>query len=181
ISLCGKELSSFTKAERSGSISYMGHDPRLLTDTIYENVTLGTGGDISELMRLVCFDEDLAAMPDGINTLVGSGGVRLSGGQRARIALARALYRKSSIVILDDPFSAVDMATERQIIDGLRNFCSDRIIILISHRLAVFPNTEKVLFFENGGVCCSTHEKLLAENENYRLLQSLQNGGACNG
>ncbi|MEG0940563.1 MAG: ABC transporter ATP-binding protein [Oscillospiraceae bacterium] len=181
ISLCGKELSSFTKAERSGSISYMGHDPRLLTDTIYENVTLGTGGDISELMRLVCFDEDLATMSDGINTLVGSGGVRLSGGQRARIALARALYRKSSIVILDDPFSAVDMATERQIIDGLRNFCSDRIIILISHRLAVFPNTEKVLFFENGGVCCSTHEKLLAENENYRLLQSLQNGGACNG
>lgn len=168
IKLCENELSMLSPFMRSQVISYMGHDPQLLTDTIYENVTLGDGGDISEILRLVSFGEDLQSMPNGINTLVGSGGVRLSGGQRSRIALARALYRQSRLVILDDPFSAVDMETERRIIENIRSSFSDRIIVLISHRLAIFPQTEKILFFENGGVTCSSHESLLLNNEAYK-------------
>lgn len=180
IKLFEKELSKFTPFERSKVITYMGHDPQLLTDTIYENVTLGEGGDISKILKLVCFDEDLKTMPDGINTLVGSGGVRLSGGQRARIALARALYRESSIVILDDPFSAVDMETESRIIENIRYSFPGRIIILISHRLAVFPQTEKVLFFENGNVICSSHAELLINNDSYKKLLNSQKGGELN-
>ena len=176
IVLCERELRDLSPFERSQAISYMGHDPQLLTDTIYENVTLGEGGDISEILRLVCFEEDLKSMPEGENTLVGSGGVRLSGGQRARIALARALYRESKLVILDDPFSAVDMETESRIIDNIRSNFPDRIIILISHRLAVFPQTEKVLFFENGSVICSSHEDL-RNNAGYKKLWDSQKGG----
>ena len=175
--LCGKELSEYAQFERSLSVSYMGHDPQLLTDTIYENITLGDGGDISEILRLVCFDEDLKSMPSGESTLVGAGGVRLSGGQRARIALARALYRESRLVILDDPFSAVDMETESRIVENIKSRFSDRIIILISHRLAVFPETDTVLFFEKGGAVCSTHEKLLRDSEAYRGLWDTQRGG----
>ncbi len=177
IKLSEKELSEFAPFERSQTISYMGHDPQLLTDTIYENVTLGEGGDISEILKLVCFEEDIKTMPDGENTLVGSGGVRLSGGQRARIALARALYRKSSLVILDDPFSAVDMETESRIIENIRSNFPDKIIVLISHRLAVFPQTEKVLFFENGKVICSSHAELLLYNGSYKKLWDSQKGG----
>lgn len=177
--LCERELSEYTPFERSQAISYMGHDPQLLTDSIYENVTLGEGGDISDILKLVCFDEDLKSMPDGENTLVGSGGVRLSGGQRARIALARALYRKSTLVILDDPFSAVDMETESRIIENIRRNFPERIIILISHRLAVFPQTEKVLFFENGRVICSSHEALLGSS-GYKKLWDSQKGGEVN-
>lgn len=179
ISLCGKELRDYSSFERSLVLAYMGHDPQLLTETIYENVTLGEGGDISEILKTVCFDEDLLSMPEGENTLVGAGGLRLSGGQRARIALARALYRKNRLVILDDPFSAVDMETESRIIENIRAGFPDRIIILISHRLAVFPQTEKVLFFENGRLVCSTHDGLLMQSPAYRSLWETQRGGVA--
>lgn len=178
IRLCGKELSSLSQAQRSRAISYMGHDPQLISDTIYENITLGDGGDVSEVLDVVCFSDDLTAMPDGVSTRVGSGGVRLSGGQRDRLALARALYRDSKLMILDDPFSAVDMETERQIIDRLTQARSDKIVVLISHRLSVFPLTDKVIFFGEEGLSCSTHAELLESSAEYRELWASQKGGA---
>lgn len=177
IRLCGAELSNFTQFERSRRVVYLGHDPQLLSDSILENVTLGAGGDVSDILRLVCFDEDLAAMPEGVETRIGAGGVRLSGGQRDRVALARTLAHKSRLVILDDPFSAVDMDTEQRIIEKLRDHFSDRIIVLLSHRLAVFPLTEKVLFFRNGQAVCSTHETLLDNDPAYRKLWDAQAKG----
>jgi ATP-binding cassette subfamily B multidrug efflux pump len=95
-------------------ISYLGHRPQLLSDSIYNNITLGGDEDITAVLQDVCFAEDLGAMPDGIGTLVGNSGIRLSGGQQARIALARTLLHKSKLIILDDPFSAVDMQTEEK-------------------------------------------------------------------
>ncbi|MEG1242348.1 MAG: ATP-binding cassette domain-containing protein, partial [Oscillospiraceae bacterium] len=137
----------------------------------YENISLGEGGDISEVLRQVCFDEDLKTLPRGINTLIGDRGAGLSGGQKARIALARALYRNAELIILDDPFSAVDMKTEQKIIDNLRANYGNSIIILISHRLTVFPQTEKVLFFENSGkLLPSTHNQLQSQNPEYQML-----------
>jgi len=177
IRLCGAELSDFTQFERSCRVAYMGHDPQLLSDSILENVTLGVGGDVSDILRLVCFDEDLAAMPEGVETRIGAGGVRLSGGQRDRVALARTLAHKSRLVILDDPFSAVDMDTERRIIEKLRSRFPDRVIVLLSHRLAVFPLAEKVLFFRNGQAACSTHETLLDNDLAYRKLWDAQTKG----
>ena len=177
VTLCGTSLADFTPCERSRRVAYMGHDPQLLSDSIYENVTLGEGGDITDILRLVCFDKDLAAMPEGVETRIGAGGVRLSGGQRDRVALARTLSRESRLVILDDPFSAVDMDTERQILANLRGRFSDRIVVLISHRLAAFPETDQVLFFENGRAVTSTHEALLRENPAYRKLWDAQAKG----
>jgi len=155
----------------------MGHDPQLLSDSIYENVALGEDADVADALHLVCFDEDLAAMPEGVHTRIGAGGVRLSGGQRDRVALARTLCRPSRLVILDDPFSAVDMDTERQILAKLRGRFPDRIVVLISHRLAAFPETDQVLFFENGRAVTSTHEALLRENPAYKKLWDAQTKG----
>ena len=176
--LWGGELSALSPSSRSAAISYMGHDPQLFSDTIRENISLGDDGDISQVLNAVCFSEDLAAMPEGINTRVGAGGVRLSGGQRARIALARALYRDSRLLILDDPFSAVDMETEQKIIENLSKMNKNRIILLISHRLAIFPQTDRVLFFHEDEIISSTHEKLLAENAAYAGLWDSQRGGS---
>ncbi|MEG1190824.1 MAG: ABC transporter ATP-binding protein [Oscillospiraceae bacterium] len=171
LQLNGRELSDFSPYQRSRRVSYMGHDPQLLMGTIYENISLGEGGDISEVLRQVCFDEDLKTLPRGINTLIGDRGAGLSGGQKARIALARALYRNAELIILDDPFSAVDMKTEQKIIDNLRANYGNSIIILISHRLTVFPQTEKVLFFENSGkLLPSTHNQLQSQNPEYQML-----------
>ncbi|MEG2700380.1 MAG: ATP-binding cassette domain-containing protein, partial [Hungatella sp.] len=72
----------------------------------------------------------------------------MSGGQQARIALARALYHETPLIILDDPFSAVDMKTERKIIANLKKYYQNSILVLISHRLAVFPDTDLVILLK---------------------------------
>ena len=90
---------SYTEYERSQMISYLGHNPQLLTDTIYNNITLGNGKDISSVLKDVCFDTDLLSMPLLENTLVGNSGTRLSGGQQSRISLARTLLKDRKSVV----------------------------------------------------------------------------------
>lgn len=100
----GKELSEMTKAERTGMIGYLGHDPELFNDTIRNNVLLGDQGDVETYLQAVCFDGEVAEMEEGMDTIVGNGGARLSGGQAQRLALARTLCHKRPVLILDDPF-----------------------------------------------------------------------------
>lgn len=181
IKLDGVELQEYSETEISRRISYLDHLPQLLSDTIYNNITLGDDGDISAVLHDVCFDEDLKDMPDGINTMVGSSGVRLSGGQQARIALARALYRHSPLIILDDPFSAVDMKTEEAIIENLRSHYSDCIILLISHRLSIFPKTDSIIVIHRDRKAeYGTHIALLSSSELYASIYRLQMGGNSN-
>lgn len=100
-------------------------------------------------------------MEDGIQTKVGSSGVRLSGGQAQRLALARTLKFKRPVLILDDPFSALDKPTEAQIFENLRAMTKDCAVILISHRLYLFPQMSQVLWMENGRVRAGTHAELM--------------------
>lgn len=175
IRIDGRELKDYSEYERSLMISYMGHKPQLLSDTIYNNIVLGNEQDISAVLKDVCFDTDLAEMPDGENTLVGNGGIRLSGGQQSRIALARALLNKNKIIILDDPFSAVDMKTEEKIIENLKNNYKDSLIIIISHRLTIFSRINKVLFIRNDKtVDYGTHNELMESSELYEEIFNLQ-------
>jgi len=175
VQINGLELKKFSEYERSKMIAYMGHNPNLMSETIYNNITLGDGGDINEILKIVCLDEDLKGMKEGINTLVGNGGVKLSGGQQARVALARTLYRRTPIVILDDPFSAVDMKTERQIIDNLRLYHSNQIIILISHRLSIFTEANNIILMNPDKTYdYGTHEELINKSSLYNDLFNLQ-------
>lgn len=175
IKIDNKELRDYSEYERSKIISYMGHDAHLISDTIYNNITMGDDGDISHVLKMVCFDEDLKSMENGIETLVGNGGVRLSGGQQARIALARTLYHKNKILILDDPFSAVDMKTEKNIIDNLRANYSDCLILLISHRLAIFKYLNQIILInEDKTLEYGNHQKLIENSTLYNQLYLLQ-------
>lgn len=175
IKIDNKELRDYSEYERSKIISYMGHDAHLISDTIYNNITMGDDGDISHVLKMVCFDEDLKSMEKGIETLVGNGGVRLSGGQQARIALARTLYHKNKILILDDPFSAVDMKTEKNIIDNLRANYGDCLILLISHRLAIFKYLNQIILInEDKTLEYGNHQKLIENSKLYNQLYLLQ-------
>lgn len=175
IKIDNKELRDYSEYERSKIISYMGHDAHLISDTIYNNITMGDDGDISHVLKMVCFDEDLKSMENGIETLVGNGGVRLSGGQQARIALARTLYHKNKIMILDDPFSAVDMKTEKNIIDNLRANYGDCLILLISHRLAIFKYLNQIILInEDKTLEYGNHQKLIENSKLYNQLYLLQ-------
>lgn len=170
-----KELKDYSEYERSSMISYLGHKPQLLSDTIYNNIALGISEDISEVLKDVCFDYDLENMVCGVDTLVGNNGVRLSGGQQARIALARTLLNKNKIIILDDPFSAVDMKTEEKIIENLRNNYKQSIIIIISHRLSVFKKINKVILLHGDKtVEYGTHKELMEKSSLYETIYNLQ-------
>lgn len=175
IKIDGKELKNYSEYERSKMISYLGHKPQLLSDTIYNNITFGNKQDISSVLKDVCFDKDLMAMPNRENTLVGNSGVKLSGGQQARIALARALLNKNKIIILDDPFSAVDMKTEEKIIENLKNNYKDSLIIIISHRLAIFNKINKIILLNKDKTWeYGTHSELLKNSEMYAEIFNLQ-------
>lgn len=175
IKINGKELMDYSEYERSMMISYLSHKPQLLSDTIYNNITLGNGKNITDVLKHVCFDDDLKEMLEGQNTFTGNGGIRLSGGQQVRIALARTLLNKNKVIILDDPFSAVDMKTEEKIIENLRSSYKESIIILISHRLTAFNKINKVLFLNNDNTFeFGTHEELMKDSLLYKEIYNLQ-------
>ena len=172
-----RELSELSDYERSRLISYMGHESELMSDSIEENIRLGEQRGITPYLQAVCFDEEVAQMPQGSATSVGSSGIGLSGGQQARTALARTLYNAQQILILDDPFAAVDRVTEKEIFGNLRMLAKDKIVILISHRLYLFPSFDKVLFLDNGACVFSTHEELMQVNSAYAKLYNAQVAG----
>ncbi len=174
VSIDNKELEYYTYYQKSEIISYLGHNPHLISDTIKNNITLGENKDIYEVLDIVSFKEDLSCMKQNYNTIVGDSGIRLSGGQQMRIALARTLYHKKKIIILDDPFCSVDKKTEEKIMKKLKNYCKDSILIIISHRLTVFPDLDKIILIENKNMTCDTHQNLIKNSSLYRELYLLQ-------
>lgn len=177
IRIGSQELSGLSEYERSQLISYMGHQPELMSDTIEENIRLGQPGDLDFCLNCVQFDREIAAMPDGIRTFAGNGGIRLSGGQQARTALARTLYHGKQILILDDPFSAVDIRTEHEIIKQIRSLAKEKIVLLISHRLSLFPTFDQIIWLDDNGETVGTHQNLMETNPHYRQLYCAQQTG----
>ena len=177
IRLGNRELSGLTAREISERIGYLGHDPELWNDTIKANVLCGETADPMAALSLTAMDKEVRSMEQGVNTIVGSSGVRLSGGQAQRLALARALAHPRPVLILDDPFSALDRPTEDAVFADLKAYAKDKIVLLISHRLYHFPEMKEILFLEDGTVTAGTHEALLSSNAAYRNLYEGQTGG----
>ena len=174
----GKELSRMDPKKRAGIVGYLGHDPELFNDSIRNNILMGDDQlDPWAYLKDVCLDKEVAAMEDGIETLVGSSGVRLSGGQGQRLSLARTLSHKRPILILDDPFSALDRTTEAQIFSNLKALAADGIVLLISHRLYLFPETDQVIWMDGGRQTVGTHQELMDMVPEYAALFRAQEGG----
>ena len=166
----GCELRNAADNVRSGIISYLGHDSELFNDSVRNNVLLGDDYDVFEYLRAVCMDKEVEAMEQGADTIIGSEGIRLSGGQAQRIALARTLCHKKPVLVLDDPFSALDRNTEEQIYKKLKDMASDNIVILMSHRLYMFPKMDKVIWMDAGKANVGTHKELMLECPGYRKM-----------
>ena len=172
-----RELSQMTASELVGAVAYLGHDPELFDDTIENNILMGDASDANEYLRAVCLDQEVSAMADGLQTRVGNGGIRLSGGQAQRLALARTLCHLKPIVILDDPFSALDRATEAQVFSHLKALAQNSIVLLISHRLYLFPQMDRVIYLSHGKATVGTHEQLFESSAEYARLFTDQEGG----
>ena len=175
----GRELSELSPREAASTVGYLGHDPELWNDTVEENVLCGEAGDAMRFLALTALDGEVRAMERGLQTVVGSGGVRLSGGQAQRLALARTLAHPRPVLVLDDPFSALDRQTEDEVFARLKACAQDRVVILISHRLYHFPELRQIVFMQGGKADVGTHEALCASVPAYRALYESQTGGAA--
>ena len=177
VTVGGRELSGLSPREAAGTVGCLGHDPELWNDTVRANVLCGGEGDAMGYLKLTALDREVRAMEQGLDTVVGSSGVRLSGGQAQRLALARTLAHPRPVLVLDDPFSALDRATEDAVFANLKSYARGKVVFLISHRLYHFPEMRKIVFMENGTTTVGTHEELLARCGAYRALYESQMGG----
>lgn len=183
ITVDGAELQNMEQSVRTGIVGYLGHDPELFNDSVENNVLLGDSKNSDTYLNAACMKQEVAEMTDGKNTLIGSGGAYLSGGQAKRLAFARTLCHDKPILILDDPFSALDKNTEKQAFVNLQALAKDSIVLLISHRLYLFPEMDGVIWMEDGKAVTGTHEELLKTVPEYESLYASQvhtteNGGA---
>ena len=166
-----------TAREAAAAVGYLGHDPELWNDTVSANVLCGDAGNAMNALSMTALDGEVQAMEQGADTVVGSSGVRLSGGQAQRLALARTLAHPRPVFVLDDPFSALDRATEDTVFANLREYARDKVVILISHRLYHFPEMRRVVYMEDGHVTVGIHDELCAAVPAYRALYESQTGG----
>ena len=172
-----REFAALTPREISATVGYLGHAPELSADTIQNNVLCGSEQDAMPWLAAVALDGEVRSMENGLNTVIGSGGVRLSGGQAQRLALARTLAHPRPVLVLDDPFSALDRSTEDTVFANLQAYAKDKVVFLISHRLYHFPQMQQVVFMEDGRTTVGTHEELMAAAPAYRQLYESQTGG----
>lgn len=154
-------------------LAIVSQTPFLFSDTVAQNIALGrpdaTQEEIEEAARLASVHDDILRLPGGYETEVGERGVMLSGGQKQRISIARALLLKAEILILDDALSAVDGRTEHQILHNLRQWGSDRTVIISAHRLSALTEASEILVFNHGTISQrGNHEQLAAKSGWYR-------------
>ena len=172
----GREFSALTPRQIAATVGYLGHDPELSADTVQNNVLCGSEQDVMPWLAAAALKEEVLAMEKGTETVIGSGGTRLSGGQAQRLALARTLAHPRPVLVLDDPFSALDRSTEDAIFAELQAYARDKVVFLISHRLYHFPQMQQIIFMEGGRTTVGTHEELMAAVSVYRQLYESQTG-----
>ena len=171
IKINGKELKDYSETEIQSLVSYLGHDPELFSFSVSDNILMGDAGNPDIFLRLTELSGELNS---GLE--VGSDGTRLSGGQRQRLALARTIAHMKRIIILDDPFSALDNNTEKKIFENIRMQCRSSIVIIFSHRLNIFPYLDNVICLDNGHAIEGKHEELIVRSAYYRELFSISEG-----
>ncbi|WP_244887689.1 ABC transporter ATP-binding protein [Desemzia incerta] len=150
-------------------IGYVPQDYTLFSRSIRENIKFGkadaTDEEIMEAVRLANFEEDLARMPEGLDTLIGERGVAISGGQKQRVSIARALIKNPEFLILDDSLSAVDAKTEQKIIENIQKVRKGKTTIITTHRLSAIHHADWIIVLEDGEIIEEgTHLELISQN-----------------
>ncbi|MBO9041193.1 MULTISPECIES: ABC transporter ATP-binding protein [Curtobacterium] len=180
VTIDGVDIRDLTREELRRHVGVAFEDATLFSSTVRENVLLGRpdvqGAEAEALMRealdiaQASFVDDL---PDGVDTRVGEEGLSLSGGQRQRLALARAIAARPSVLVLDDPLSALDVDTEARVEAGLRRVLADTTSLIVAHRPSTVTLADRVALMENGVITAvGTHHDLMATNEHYRYVIS---------
>lgn len=168
------EVNKFSVESLRERITIVSQDMYLFNDTIRNNLIMNqqkTDVELSNAIRIARFDHVLEQLPEGLNTVIGEGGIRFSGGERQRICLARALLRNTPVLILDEATSALDQITEQRILENIKVNISGKTIIIITHRMENCKFADNIVVLKNGtDVASGNHEMLIKNNQYYRNL-----------
>ena len=187
VSVGGHDVREYTmEALRQGCAMVLQKNT-LFSGTIRENLRWGredaTDQEMEEACRMACADEFISRMPDGYDTRIEQGGTNVSGGQKQRLCIARAILRKPKVLILDDSTSAVDTATDAKIRAALKEALPGSTKLIIAQRISSVMDADVILVLDDGKISgMGTHEQLMASNQIYReVYQSQQEGVSIDG
>ena len=177
--LDGKDVNSLPISAVRRNCAYVPQDNFLFSDTIERNITFGderfSHGDVENAARLSDVHSNIMDFPMGYGTVLGERGVTVSGGQKQRISIARALAKNAPILILDDSVSAVDVKTEKTILQNLKDLRQGKTTILIAHRISTIEKMDKLLYFDDSRlIAVGTHSQLYDTCPSYRSMVDLQ-------
>jgi subfamily B ATP-binding cassette protein MsbA len=179
VKIDGTDIRHFQQKSLRQQISFVLQETVLFHGTIWHNIAYGKpGATRAEILRaaeLANAREFIEKLPDGYNTMVGERGVTLSGGQRQRIAIARAIIRNSPILILDEPTTGLDAASEKLVFDALERLMKDKTSVVIAHRLATIRSADIIFVVKDGTIAeRGNHEELSKSGGLYSQLYELQ-------
>lgn len=170
----GTDVKNYTLKQLSEKISYASQKPLMFTGTVASNVAMGCSAEPERLeaaLRIAQADEFVGSLPDGAASPVARGGVNFSGGQKQRLSIARALCRRSDILILDDSFSALDFKTDRALRNGLKYGLGDTTVIIVAQRIGTIMGADKIIVLDDGRIAgIGKHRELLSDCEVYRQI-----------
>ena len=175
----GSSIYTATISSLRKNISLVSQDTTLFDDTIKNNIAYANldaeNKDIIEAAKLSFSEEFINKLPNKYNTLIGENGVRLSGGEKQRLSIARAMLKKSSIVLLDEATSSLDAETENKIQEAINYLTKNRTTLVIAHRLSTILNSDKIYVIDNGKVIDEgKHEDLIKNSKIYNNFYEKQ-------
>jgi ATP-binding cassette subfamily B protein len=179
ITIDGQDIRSVTQTSLHQSIGVVPQDTVLFNDTVYYNIAYGNPDAPREAVEAAAkaakIHDFIMSLPDGYEAKVGERGLKLSGGEKQRVGIARTLLKNPPILVLDEATSALDTQTERDIQDSLQLMGQGRSVITIAHRLSTIADSDRILVLEDGLVGEEgTHEQLLALGGRYAAMWERQ-------
>ena len=175
ITIDGININELDKDSIRGNITIISQSPYIFNVSIVDNFKLVksdvTLKEIKEACKIACLDEYIESLPDKYNTIIGEGGINLSGGEKQRLAIARALIQNTKIILFDEATSALDNETQDKISTAINSMRDDYTILIIAHRLSTVISADKILYLEDGHIEAEgTHKELLKNCKGYKKL-----------
>ena len=179
ITIDGTDIKDISYESLMDNVSFVFQDTFMLHDTIYENIIMGknyTREEVENAAKKAQIHDFIMSLPDRYETKIGEGGIKLSGGEKQRISIARAILKNTPIVILDEVTSYSDIENEAKIQSALKTLLKGKTALIIAHRLYTIKNADNIVFMKKGQITeQGTHEELLRNRADYWHLWSLYN------
>lgn len=170
IKLYGVELKEIRNELGEGFISYIPSQSEIFNDTLKYNISFDNSKNIDRELKISMLDDDIKEFKDKENEMLSHSCINLSGGQQKRVQIARGVYNNPKLIVMDDPFNAIDIKMGEEITKNILNECKDSILVLINNQYEILRKMDKILFLKNGSYIFGTYKELLQDSDFSNLV-----------